>query len=312
VADRIPLEIWPPSVSGTRRVAALPGTGKSFFASFPPSISNQLVMVGSRGPRASSLLLSLVASLAWLGHHGAGGCQDVDFVPNVVRIIATECSYWYIAGRVEGTDGESLLTFSRDCRSQAPAMVSFSGEGGQFMSVDEKPLYPPEPEAISLLGSQTAIKLSGCAEEADASAVESVTRTRLGTSTLDYKISQSRGQWNMSVNAFPTTSVVYDFIQTTPGTGFGDRVARATSYPANMTGGTYSGLFCSQGDESKWIIELLTSDPVYRRAVVAMVVMKAMRDDRREVRSGETASSVCYGACLPQHSLSCPVQSRRL
>lgn len=228
----------------------------------------------------------------------------MEFASNVLRIIATECSYWNIAGRVEGTDGAGLLTFSRDCRSQTPAMVSFSGEGGQFMSVDEEPLYPSEPEAISLLGSQTTIKLSGCSEEADASGIESVTRTRLGTSTLEYKVSQSQGKWNMSVNAFPTTSVVFDFIQTTPGAGFGDRVARATSYLANTTGGTYSGLFCSQGDESKWIIELFTSDPVYRRAVVAIVVMKAMRDDRREVRSGETASSVCFGALLPHQPLS--------
>eukprot|EP00281_Chroomonas_sp_CCMP1168_P025928 CAMPEP_0206226094 /NCGR_PEP_ID=MMETSP0047_2-20121206/7889_1 /ASSEMBLY_ACC=CAM_ASM_000192 /TAXON_ID=195065 /ORGANISM="Chroomonas mesostigmatica_cf, Strain CCMP1168" /LENGTH=446 /DNA_ID=CAMNT_0053649121 /DNA_START=193 /DNA_END=1533 /DNA_ORIENTATION=+ len=223
------------------------------------------------------------------------GC-DLTVQPQVVRIVWTECSYWLLAGRVEGSeDGVFVADVMRDCSTGSPDRTVISGAGGSI-TTDESVLVEAEPLAVSLLGSQTRLRLSGCTESSSADIVESVTRTPAGQSTLEYLITAEDDQWIIQANNFPTTSFVIDFLDKTQGPSFGDRVARARKPSMEA----FDMSFCSTGSEGRtqWEIEYFTSDPQYRQAVLAAMIGKAFRDDSRDPATGETASSMCFVSYL--------------
>ena len=264
-----------------------------------------------------------------------GACEPLRISSAVVEVVPSECSFWRHAGLVRplgatarGEDeGDGDISWSIDCGLPVGHReIRFSGSNGS-MGVDSSHFADGDPAAVSDMGSQTRLTFRACGST-EAKGLESVYRswTTSGGSvlqkpSLEYSVSQeSDAGWKLTAKRFPVSSHTWDFvIESSSGKDAGDRVARAVLppdliNPRNRTAAQagYTGTLCvsrrdgGKGFEAKWNVEFFSSDLAVRRAVVAAVVMKAVRDHRRSPTTGEYVDNECRSTYLA-NSIGIPI-----
>lgn len=235
-------------------------------------------------------------------------CDPIEYA-SVVEIVPKTCDFWRYAGEVrsasEAADPKEVVKWSKDCGEPEEHLwrrLQFS-QGSARFSIDTDVISKPDPDTISNLGSRVQFNMKGCDGKVESTAIEAIHRPLeadiSNVAYLEYTLEGVNADWTVNVNRFSLASFQFDFISTTADEAFGDRLARATIGAADGSEGVFSASLCGKTfDPYKWKLEFFTSDLEIRRAIVGMVVTKAIRDDRRDGPSGEEVPSQCRATFL--------------
>eukprot|EP00960_Hanusia_phi_P023211 685730-Hanusia_phi.AAC.2 len=252
------------------------------------------------GPRAVCSMQwrkAAVAGACWaMATRGGEACTDMRVAYGSVDIRPSTCSYWSYAGSVESSVGGvavKLASWRRDCNIPGDyAKTRMTEEGGNgAMSFSDGVVLAESAQNVGRI--RTRVRTYACngdesviTETVSGSEGSASTTGLLTAPVVSYQIesSTSNDNWVITTPNVPLTSYQLDFSLKSDKSPSEEKVAKAqiTDYSNREN---YSANLCVRGSDGsympKWSIEFFTDDAAVRRSILACVLFKAMRDDRR-------------------------------